>query len=116
MQHLHIFSREKDGLAITMDAGGEGYCSHVYITENNKMKLVHKVLAYNSLLIYYGYVTKILGFTPLRHEGKVLGLAASGRVKFVEKILNFIYFDKKKLILLTKVAIIKMYIKNFKML
>ena len=90
------FSQKKnDGLAITMDAGGEGYCSHVYITENNRMRLVHKILAH-SLAIYYGYITKILGFTPLRHE-KVLGLSASGEADLVEKKLrNFIYFDKKK--------------------
>ena len=86
-----------------MDAGGEGYCSHVYITENNRMRLVHKILAYNSLAIYYGYITKILGFTPLRHEGKVLGLSASGEADLVEKKLrNFIYFDKKKINFINK--------------
>jgi len=98
------FSQEKnEGLVITMDAGGEGYCSHVYIANNNKIKLVHKILAYNSLAIYYGYITKILGFTPLRHEGKVLGLSASGESKIVEnKLRNFIYFDKKKLNFINK--------------
>lgn len=89
---------ENNGLAITMDGGGEGYCSHVYISKNNKLDLVHKITSYHSLAIYYGYITKILGFIPLRHEGKVLGLSARGKHEEVEKKLRkFIYFDKKKL-------------------
>ena len=93
------FSQEKDiGLSITMDANGEGYCSHIYTSKKNKLKLVHKITVYQSLAIYYAYITKLIGFTPLRHEGKILGLAASGDHVKVEKILKkFIYFDKKKL-------------------
>jgi len=93
------FSQEKDlGLTITMDANGEGYCSHIYSSNKNKLKLVHKITVYHSLAIYYAYVTKLLGFIPLRHEGKILGLAASGDHEKVEKILKkFIYFDKEKL-------------------
>ncbi len=93
------FSQEKDiGLIITMDANGEGYCSHIYTSKKNKLKLVHKITVYHSLAIYYAYITKLIGFTPLRHEGKILGLAASGDNVKVEKILKkFIYFDKKNL-------------------
>jgi len=93
------YSQEKDaGLSITMDAGGEGYCSHIYISNNNNLKLVHKITSYHSLAIYYAYITKILGFTPLRHEGKILGLSAAGDSKKVEGILKkYIYFDEKKI-------------------
>tara|TARA_B100000989_G_C19515594_1_gene461450 strand:- start:606 stop:2300 length:1695 start_codon:yes stop_codon:yes gene_type:complete len=89
---------EDSGLSITLDGGGEGYCSHVYISKNNKLDLVHKITSYHSLPIYYGYITQILGFIPLRHEGKVLGLSASGNHEKVEKKLRrFIYFDEEKL-------------------
>ena len=93
------FSQEKDiGLAITLDGGGEGYCSHVYKAEENKLSLLHKITSYHSLPLYYAYITKLVGFTPLRHEGKLVGLAASGNPEKVEKILkNYIQFDKKKL-------------------
>jgi len=92
------FSQEKDmGLTITMDGSGEGYCSHVYVSEKNKLKLVHKITSYHSLAIYYGYITKILGFIPLRHEGKILGLSASGNPEKVEEVLKkFIYLNKTK--------------------
>ena len=93
------YSQEKnEGLSITMDAGGEGYCSHIYISNNNKLNLVHKITSYHSLAIYYAYITKILGFTPLRHEGKILGLSAAGDSQKIEKILKkYIIFDKKKM-------------------
>ncbi len=93
------FSQEKDnGLAITLDGGGEGYCSHVYEAKKNKLSLLHKITTYHSLPIYYAYLTKLIGFMPLRHEGKLLGLAASGNQDEVEKILkNYIRFNKKTL-------------------
>ena len=93
------FSQEKDiGLAITLDGGGEGYCSHIYKAEKNKLSLLHKITTYHSLPLYYAYITKLIGFTPLRHEGKLLGLAASGDPEKVEKILdNYIRFDKNNL-------------------
>ncbi len=93
------FSQEKDaGLAITLDGGGEGYCSHVYKAEENKLSLLHKITTYHSLPLYYAYITKLIGFTPLRHEGKLLGLAASGNPENVEKILeNYIKFNKNNL-------------------
>ena len=93
------FSQEKDsGLAITFDGGGEGYCSHVYKAEKNKLSLLHKITTYHSLPLYYAYITKLIGFTPLRHEGKLLGLAASGNSKKVKKILeNYIRFNKNNL-------------------
>lgn len=93
------FSQEKDiGLAITLDGGGEGYCSHVYEAKKNKLSLLHKITSYHSLAIYYAYITKLIGFTPLKHEGKLLGLAASGNPDEVEKILKkYIKFNKKLL-------------------
>ena len=55
------FSQEKDiGLTITLDGGGEGYCSHVYKAKN-KLSLLHKITTYDSLPIYYAYLTKLLG-------------------------------------------------------
>ncbi len=94
-----FFSQDKEeGLAITLDGGGEGYCSHVYKAEKNSLTLLNKITSYHSLPLYYAYITKLLGFIPLRHEGKILGLAASGNSEEVEKILKkYIKFNKKNL-------------------
>ena len=81
-----------------MDASGEGYCSKVYKCKNNKMKLLHSIECYKSPGYYYAYITQLLGFRPLRHEGKILGLAAHGDGRKVKKILNkFIYFNENEL-------------------
>lgn len=93
------YTQEKDcGLSITIDGGGEGYCSHVYSAKNNKLNLIHKITSYHSLAFFYAYITKLLGFTPLRHEGKILGLSAAGNPNEVEKILrDYIRFNKDNL-------------------
>lgn len=98
------YAQDKDvGLAVTLDGGGEGYCSHVYKAENNELKLLHKITSYHSLPLYYAYMTKLVGFKPLRHEGKLLGLAASGNPEKVEEILKkYICFNKKNLQFLNK--------------
>jgi carbamoyltransferase len=85
----------KEGLAITLDASGEGICSRVYRCRGNSMTLLHTIPCYHSPAYYYAYITQILGFKPLRHEGKITGLAAFGCPTKVAKILtNYIYFDE----------------------
>ena len=85
------------GLAITLDASGEGYCSKIFICDNNRMELVHQVPCYYSPAYYYGYITKLLGFTPLRHEGKVTGLAAFGNGSSVRECLRSLFgFDRRR--------------------
>ena len=54
----------------------------------------------DSLGYFYGSITKLLGFKPHRHEGKVLGLAAYGNPKKAyNEISKMISFDNKKKIL-----------------
>lgn len=89
--------RHDKGLVITLDASGEGYCSQVYVCENNEMKLVHKIPCYHSPAYYYAYITKILGFKPLRHEGKITGLAAFGNPERTGRTFEkYIYYDKNR--------------------
>lgn len=48
-----------------------------------------------SLGFFYGQITRFLGFTPHRHEGKVTGLAAYGKKTHLLKIFReLISFDK----------------------
>lgn len=44
-----------------------------------KIELVDQVTELKSLGAMYSFITNILGFTPHKHEGKVTGLAASGK-------------------------------------
>jgi carbamoyltransferase len=67
-----------DCLAISLDGSGDGYCSRTYACRDGRMELLQSVPSYHSPGYYYNYVTHLLGFTPLRHEGKITGLAAYG--------------------------------------
>jgi len=42
----------------------------------------------------YSLTTRYLGFKPLRHEGKVLGLAAHGLPRFAESLMRHFHVDK----------------------
>ena len=65
-------------LAVTLDGSGEGYCSRVGRVHGTDIALLHAVPSYWSPATLYALVTHVLGFTPLRHEGKITGLAAYG--------------------------------------
>ena len=67
-----------DCLAISLDGSGDGYCSRIYACRDGRMELLQSIPSYHSPGYYYNYVTHLLGFTPLRHEGKITGLAAYG--------------------------------------
>lgn len=74
----YLCSPFEHAVILTLDgsdsAGGAGL---VGIGDPKKgMRFVDSVLETNSLALVYAKITELLGFKALRHEGKVLGLAA----------------------------------------
>lgn len=82
-----------DCLVITLDGGGDGLCSRVYIAKDGQFQLINKLVSYHSIGNYYAYVTKICGFTAHKHEGKITGLAAYGKPIYKELLQDMITFD-----------------------
>ncbi len=66
----------EEALVVTLDGQGEGVTSQIYWVQSGQFKLLKETFMPHSLGIFYAAVTKALGFTPNRHEGKVTGLAA----------------------------------------
>ncbi len=86
-----------DCLAISLDGSGDGYCSRVYACRGGRMELVKSVPSYHSPGYYYNYVTHILGFIPVRHEGKITGLAAYGDPRAcLDVFRERLFYDKEK--------------------
>jgi carbamoyltransferase len=84
-------------LSLTLDGSGDGYCSRVYECRDGRMRLINSIPAYHSPGFYYCYVTHLLGFIALRHEGKVTGLAAFGNPDKTREIFaRRIGYDSKK--------------------
>ena len=81
---------------LTIDGWGDNYSSKLYFANNGKLNLISKTSSLDSLGYFYGSITKLLGFKPHRHEGKILGLAAFGNYKkaysFISKMISY---DKK---------------------
>ena len=63
---------------VTMDGGGDGDSSHVYLGRDGALTPIARTSAYNSLGNYYAYVTHLCGYKAQKHEGKITGLAAHG--------------------------------------
>ncbi|MBI4361413.1 carbamoyl transferase [Candidatus Micrarchaeota archaeon] len=74
----HHCSPFSDSLTVVMDGRGDFKANSVYCVRNNALELVDCSSHLNSLGFVYAFVTRYLGFTPDKHEGKVTGLAAFG--------------------------------------
>ncbi len=78
---------------IVIDGSGEDRCTTIMEGRGTDVRVVRDFKAPNSLGWFYQSVTEFLGFTPNRHEGKVMALAAygerdSGIAEKMDKILS----------------------------
>ena len=81
---------------LSIDGWGDDFSSKLYKAENGKLTLISSSSVIDSLGYFYGSITKLLGFKPHRHEGKILGLAAFGNSRraypYIKKMISY---DKK---------------------
>ena len=66
-------------LIVTLDWYGSGKAGSVYLAEGGALRLIDVMPFPDSLGVLFAQVTAALGFTPDRHEGKIVGLAACGQ-------------------------------------
>ena len=69
------------GLVLTSDARGDFEALTIWLFNRGNSKPLTKVYSStssDSLGFFYGRITGLLGFKPMRHEGKITGLAAHG--------------------------------------
>lgn len=81
-------------LIITLDAAGDALSATVSIGKNKELQRIKRVNAYNSLGKLYSYVTEICGFKAVRHEGKITGLAAYGKPRYLSVFNKMVIFKK----------------------
>jgi len=74
------YSGFSDCAVITMDGNGDWNISHTSgIWRDGRYERQHVTDAFGaSAGVFYGHITELLGFRVMRHEGKVVGLAAMG--------------------------------------
>ncbi len=64
------------GTVLTIDAAGDGISSAIYLANNNNLNKIAQSTYLNSLGDFYASITEMLGFKPMRHEGKIMALGA----------------------------------------
>tara|TARA_Y100001968_G_C19444518_1_gene764515 strand:+ start:348 stop:2093 length:1746 start_codon:yes stop_codon:yes gene_type:complete len=68
-----------DCLIVTLDGKGDDLCGFVGTGLEGKINSIGSTNYIHSICVTYQQITKICGFKPVRHEGKITGLAAFGR-------------------------------------
>ncbi len=77
---------EERVLVVSVDGKGDGLSHRTCVAERGRLRTVARTRDYDSIGYLYLTATKHLGFIPLRHEGKVTGLAAFGRGELVDRV------------------------------
>lgn len=75
-------------LVVTLDGGGDDDCAHVYVGENNQLRLLASTPAGHSLGNLYSRVTHFMGMTPHEHEYKLMGLAAYAKPEYCADLMG----------------------------
>jgi carbamoyltransferase len=74
------YSGFDDTAVMTMDGNGDWNINHTSCRyRNGQLTRIHTTKAEGSSAgLFYSHITRLLGFKALRHEGKIVGLAAMG--------------------------------------
>ena len=75
-------------LIVTLDGYGSGLAGSISVGRDGKIERLHGLEYPHSLGTFYESVTSALGFTPSRHEGKIVGLAAYGDPEVLGDLLR----------------------------
>jgi len=71
-------SNTTNALAVTGDRWGDAVSFSISSCRDKEIKRLFSMNSFDSVGDFYSVMTKYLGFKPMRHEGKILGLSAHG--------------------------------------
>ena len=71
-------------LVMTCDGDGDGLCASVSVMQGKNQKIISDSQWSNSLGALYSWTTFIMGFVPLEHEYKLMGMAPYASEKAAE--------------------------------
>ena len=85
--NAYLSSGYDKSLIVTLDGYGSGLAGSVSLGEGGLIQRLHNLRFPHSLGCFYGMVTSSLGFSPDRHAGKIVGLAAYGDSDLLTDVL-----------------------------
>jgi carbamoyltransferase len=77
--------RSKPYLVFTLDGAGDELCASISIGKDDKLERRHTTHYYHSLGALYSTLTFLMGFEPMEHEYKLMGMAAYADPKQAER-------------------------------
>ena len=90
------FSPYERALVVSLDGRGDFMSGSVSIwRKGQKPFVLRNELELDSLGLLYGLITYYLGFTPDRHEGKIMGLAARGNPEVCLELMRKMVVEKE---------------------
>jgi len=97
-------SESSHALIFTQDGRGDLLSGSVYLGAGNELTCMYTQNSGDSLAQLYAGVTKYLGFRPLRHEGKITGLAAFGKsTELKDQIIQLFSIEENGMINKTRI-------------
>lgn len=81
----------EDALVITADGGGDGLAGSIYIGRGGKLEMINEWPRVHSAGNFWFLITNLCGFDPIRHGGKITGLAAYEPCEETYRILSGFY-------------------------
>lgn len=69
-------------LVLTLDGGGDGLCSTIYVGENGSLAKIAQTKEGHSIGNIYARTTFYMGMTPLEHEYKLMGMAPYAKKEY----------------------------------
>jgi len=81
-------SVEEDYLVITCDGSGDGLCATIRVMGSAKSDIIAETEWGNSLGALYSWTTYRMGFVPLEHEYKLMGMAAYTEEKYAREVAD----------------------------
>ncbi len=93
----------EDALIITADGGGDGLAGSVYTGRGGDLRVLAEWPRVHSPGNFWFLITYICGFNPIKHGGKITGLAAYTVCEEAHRVLSEFYgYDPKQLCFLNK--------------
>lgn len=83
--------KDEDYLVLTCDGSGDDLCATVRVMGPDKDQVIAKTQWDNSLGALYSWTTYRMGFVPLEHEYKLMGMAPYAQPKYTEEIKDIYY-------------------------
>ncbi len=87
----YLVSPFKSSVAISVDGFGDFSSTAWGICHDDKIKIENRVFFPDSLGIFYQAMTQFLGFPHYGDEYKVMGMAAYGEPKFLDKMQELVF-------------------------